>query len=401
MNIIKKYFLLFSISAIIATAVMFAEFVESAEADNQLLETIKVNSKGKAVTSQNVLASGVTYQIVASGSVQIGGPGWGDAEFGYSLDPDSGEILYGDNCGNTPSGVDFGIGIDDAVNDNLKYPAWGKFAEYNHVYTVSFQGNGSTISLNYHDCNYEDNFGSFAVEIYEPTTKNPSLTKVSFAPQIVLAGDTINGFYEVNNPNSFAVNVGLGMSIKATAGGQEIGDPATDAIISVSPGINMYSRIFHIPSSTPLGEYMVAIAIWDGIPSSSQQLSFPGWQSGLTLQAPPPIDTDGDGIFDDVDECRFDPEDYNGYLDEDGCSDVKPPIDTDGDGIFDDVDECRFDPEDYNGYLDEDGCPDIRIPLEYIIPGIVAAGAGGFGFKKYIDSKNGPVVTVEFDGGLE
>ena len=33
-------------------------------------------------------------------------------------------------------------------------------------------------------------------------------------------------------------------------------------------------------------------------------------------------------------------------------------IDTDGDGIFDDKDECVFEPELVNGFLDTDGCPE-------------------------------------------
>src|SRR3989304_2661057 len=291
MNIIKKYFLLFSISAIIATAVMFAEFVESAEADNQLLETIKVNSKGKAVTSQNVLASGVTYQIVASGSVQIGGPGWGDAEFAYSLDPDSGEIYYGDNCGNTPSGVDFGIGIDDAANDNLKYPHWGNFAAYNHVYTVPFQGKGSTISLNYHDCNYGDNSGSFTVQIYGPSTPppsaNPSIVSYSFSPTVVHPGDTITATITVNNPNTSPVNVGLGMSIRLI-GGAGISDGAHDIQMPAAPGTNQLSRQFAIPLSASLGNYEVGVGLWSGQPGGSTGIDFPPWKSGLTVQAAAP-----------------------------------------------------------------------------------------------------------------
>lgn len=34
------------------------------------------------------------------------------------------------------------------------------------------------------------------------------------------------------------------------------------------------------------------------------------------------------------------------------------PVDTDGDGIADIYDACEFQPEDYNGFEDGDGCPD-------------------------------------------
>jgi len=39
-----------------------------------------------------------------------------------------------------------------------------------------------------------------------------------------------------------------------------------------------------------------------------------------------------------------------------------PAIDTDGDGIPDDVDKCPNDAETYNGYQDSDGCPDVSQP---------------------------------------
>jgi outer membrane protein OmpA-like peptidoglycan-associated protein len=68
----------------------------------------------------------------------------------------------------------------------------------------------------------------------------------------------------------------------------------------------------------------------------------------------PPQDRDGDGIADDVDKCPDDPEDKDGFEDEDGC----PDPDNDQDGIADAKDACPNDPETVNGFQDEDGCPD-------------------------------------------
>jgi outer membrane protein OmpA-like peptidoglycan-associated protein len=65
-------------------------------------------------------------------------------------------------------------------------------------------------------------------------------------------------------------------------------------------------------------------------------------------------DADGDGISDDVDECPNEPEDMDGFEDEDGC----PDLDNDGDGIEDPDDQCPNEPEDIDGFEDEDGCPD-------------------------------------------
>ena len=65
-------------------------------------------------------------------------------------------------------------------------------------------------------------------------------------------------------------------------------------------------------------------------------------------------DRDGDGLLDDVDACPDDPEDFDGWEDEDGC----PDPDNDQDGILDVVDECPNNPEDFDDWEDEDGCPD-------------------------------------------
>ena len=98
----------------------------------------------------------------------------------------------------------------------------------------------------------------------------------------------------------------------------------------------------------------------------------------------PREDTDADGIPDDIDRCRDTPEDKDGFQDEDGCPDADndndglldaadkcpdqagppqnfgcPIVDKDGDGINDDTDKCVDEPEDKDGFQDEDGCPDL------------------------------------------
>jgi len=65
-------------------------------------------------------------------------------------------------------------------------------------------------------------------------------------------------------------------------------------------------------------------------------------------------DRDGDGIKDDVDKCPDEPEDFDGFEDEDGC----PDPDNDQDGILDIDDKCPNTPENYNGIEDNDGCPE-------------------------------------------
>jgi outer membrane protein OmpA-like peptidoglycan-associated protein len=65
-------------------------------------------------------------------------------------------------------------------------------------------------------------------------------------------------------------------------------------------------------------------------------------------------DRDGDGIPDSLDACPDEPEDKDGFQDEDGC----PDKDNDGDGIPDAEDACPNEPEDKDGFQDSDGCPE-------------------------------------------
>jgi outer membrane protein OmpA-like peptidoglycan-associated protein len=69
---------------------------------------------------------------------------------------------------------------------------------------------------------------------------------------------------------------------------------------------------------------------------------------------PGPADRDRDGILDDVDKCPDQPEDKDGFEDEDGC----PEPDNDKDGLADTSDKCPNEPEDKDKFEDEDGCPD-------------------------------------------
>jgi outer membrane protein OmpA-like peptidoglycan-associated protein len=61
-------------------------------------------------------------------------------------------------------------------------------------------------------------------------------------------------------------------------------------------------------------------------------------------------DRDGDGYKDDVDQCPDEPEDFDGFQDEDGCPDDDNDLDVD--------DRCVNIPEDRDGDQDEDGCPE-------------------------------------------
>ncbi|MDQ3365764.1 MAG: OmpA family protein [Myxococcota bacterium] len=70
--------------------------------------------------------------------------------------------------------------------------------------------------------------------------------------------------------------------------------------------------------------------------------------------APGRNDKDGDRVSDVVDSCVGEPEDHDGFQDEDGC----PDDDNDGDGLADGEDRCPDEPEDRDGFEDSDGCPE-------------------------------------------
>jgi outer membrane protein OmpA-like peptidoglycan-associated protein len=81
-------------------------------------------------------------------------------------------------------------------------------------------------------------------------------------------------------------------------------------------------------------------------------------QAELALAKAKTSDRDGDGIPDGLDKCPDEPEDKDGFEDEDGC----PDPDNDQDGILDASDACPNEPETVNGFKDEDGCPD-EVPV--------------------------------------
>ena len=84
------------------------------------------------------------------------------------------------------------------------------------------------------------------------------------------------------------------------------------------------------------------------------------YEPSFSPKEKPEADRDGDGIPDKYDKCPDEPEDKNGYEDEDGCPDGKEVKDgdRDGDGILDKNDKCPDDPEDRDNFEDDDGCPD-------------------------------------------
>ncbi len=75
----------------------------------------------------------------------------------------------------------------------------------------------------------------------------------------------------------------------------------------------------------------------------------PGTPAGVRVdRSGCPLDSDGDGVYDDADKCPGTPEGVR--VDRSGC-----PLDSDGDGVYDDLDECPNTPEGVR--VDQKGCP--------------------------------------------
>jgi hypothetical protein len=74
------------------------------------------------------------------------------------------------------------------------------------------------------------------------------------------------------------------------------------------------------------------------------------WLVGLAWAG----DKDKDGVPNKTDACAEDPEDADGFEDDNGC----PDPDNDADTLLDADDKCMNEPEDKDMFQDTDGCPD-------------------------------------------
>ena len=103
----------------------------------------------------------------------------------------------------------------------------------------------------------------------------------------------------------------------------------------------------------------------DGVPAWIDETDVVEWRGNFhhveltgavffLLGGGPGKDSDGDGVPDQKDLCKDEPEDKDGTDDADGC----PDRDDDGDGVPDTEDECRNQAEDKDGFQDGDGCLD-------------------------------------------
>jgi outer membrane protein OmpA-like peptidoglycan-associated protein len=124
----------------------------------------------------------------------------------------------------------------------------------------------------------------------------------------------------------------------------EMSAPADEgAAASKGCGAILQIGLAPLRSAAPRGEVLIAAPALEPKPARTSR---PPDRGGT--------DRDADGLTDAVDRCPDEPEDKDGFQDEDGC----PDPDNDADGVPDVSDKCPSDPENKNGYQDEDGCAD-------------------------------------------
>ena len=167
----------------------------------------------------------------------------------------------------------------------------------------------------------------------------------------------------VNNGMVYGLAMGLHASVMEIIGefhGEVWGERAAQQPAEVLGGIKLLA-----------GDY-VSINFGGGM-GVLPGLGAPDWRMFGGVSVAPSFDpnmrdTDKDGIVDALDRCIREPEDLDGFQDEDGC----PEVDNDADGLRDPC-RCPLDPEDEDGYQDGDGCPDTDNDKDLIMD--VATGA--------------------------
>ena len=181
-------------------------------------------------------------------------------------------------------------------------------------------------------------FGSLHVGFIDWKVRDESATTggVGLFP----SGPVIDGYTNSWDPRKLE-----GMNLTTTLG------LGLEYFFSKSVALDMSARYTFIIDNTT--DNIGSGTIWGPSEVDANQAMFDAFL-GLTFYFGGNKDKDGDGLENKFDRCPDDAEDFDGYMDEDGC----PDPDNDGDGILDINDNCPDDAEDMDGYKDDDGCPD-------------------------------------------
>jgi outer membrane protein OmpA-like peptidoglycan-associated protein len=108
-------------------------------------------------------------------------------------------------------------------------------------------------------------------------------------------------------------------------------------------------------------------------------------------------DSDGDGYLDSVDKCPQEKEDFDNFMDEDGC----PEPDNDEDTILDASDQCPTEKEDIDTWQDDDGCPDPDNDNDGLLDGNDTCPIEAEDFDSFEDADGCPEPDNDKDGVCE
>ncbi len=155
----------------------------------------------------------------------------------------------------------------------------------------------------------------------------------------------VNALYHFMPGNEFVPFVTAGLGTIST---NDLGGTDTNGMVNYGAGIKYYlSKTFAFRAD--------ARQIFDFERSNSNYAVTMGfsWILGKKAEAAPaaaaaPMDSDGDGVYDDMDECPNTP--TGAIVDSIGC-----PKDSDGDGVYDGIDQCPNTP--MGATVDSVGCP--------------------------------------------
>ncbi len=211
------------------------------------------------------------------------------------------------------------------------------FSSIYPFYTTMWQGMAGARYYFSPDSGFKP-FGSLHVGFIDWKVRDESATTggVGLFP----SGPVIDGYTNSWDPRKLE-----GMNLTTTLG------LGLEYFFSKSVALDMSARYTFIIDNTT--DNIGSGTIWGPSEVDANQAMFDAFL-GLTFYFGGNKDKDGDGLENKFDRCPDDAEDFDGYMDEDGC----PDPDNDGDGILDINDNCPDDAEDMDGYKDDDGCPD-------------------------------------------
>jgi YD repeat-containing protein len=110
-----------------------------------LQQTISIAADGSLSSASPILQSGVTYLIVASGTMDLGTDSGADAQMWYST-TDSKE--YGESSGSTRFGVGFAT-FDGTTTSSVTALDWGMPDPAHHTYVYGIVGQGLALKFNF------------------------------------------------------------------------------------------------------------------------------------------------------------------------------------------------------------------------------------------------------------